>query len=42
MERREKCPECGCEKIAQAELDVNAKLYPINAVFKIMNGSEVK
>jgi len=41
MEREKKCPECGCEKIAQAKLDINAKLYPIHAFFKIMNGSEV-
>ncbi|MBZ9685249.1 transcription initiation factor TFIIIB [Clostridium estertheticum] len=41
MEREKKCPECGCEKIAQAKLDINAKLYPIDAFFKIMNGSEV-
>ncbi|MBZ9688909.1 hypothetical protein G9F72_021560 [Clostridium estertheticum] len=41
MEREKKCPDCGCEKIAQAKLDINAKVYPIDAFFKIMNGSEV-
>ncbi|WP_291635198.1 transcription initiation factor TFIIIB [Clostridium sp.] len=41
MERQKKCPECGCEKIAQTKLDINAKLYPVAAFFKIMKGSEV-
>ncbi|MGH4121369.1 MAG: transcription initiation factor TFIIIB [Clostridium sp.] len=41
MEVEKKCPECGCKKIAQAKLDINAKLYPIDALLKIMNGSQV-
>lgn len=41
MDYEKECPECGCKKIAQAKLDVNAKLYPIDALFKIMNGSAV-
>lgn len=41
MEQRKECPECGCKKIAQAKLDISVKLYPVDALFKIMNGSEV-
>lgn len=41
MEHEKKCPECGCKKIAHAKLDINARLYPVDAWFKIMNGSEV-
>lgn len=41
LEQEKKCPECGCTKFAQGKLDINAKLYPIDALFKIMNGSEV-
>jgi predicted nucleic-acid-binding Zn-ribbon protein len=41
MEQEKNCPECGCKEIVQARLDNNAKLYPLDALFKIMNGSEV-
>lgn len=41
MEQEKKCPECGCKKIASAKLDNNAKLYPVNSLFKLMNRSEM-
>lgn len=41
MDYENKCPKCGCKKIAQAKLDINAKLYPVDALFKVTNGSEV-
>lgn len=41
MDYEKKCPKCGCKEIAKAKLDINAKLYPVNALFKVTNGSEV-
>ena len=36
MDKRKECPECGCKKIALAKLDVDAKLYPADALCDIL------
>lgn len=41
MEAKKVCPDCGGTEIYKAKLDINTKLYPVDALLKIMNGSEV-